>query len=51
MGFPRQESWAGLPFSFSGDLDPRIKPASPALADGFFFIGPPGMPKVGVTLC
>jgi len=27
MGFPRQESWSGLPFSFSRDLpNPGIKP-------------------------
>ena len=32
MGFSRQESWSGLPFSSPGDLpDPRIEPGSPAL--------------------
>ena len=32
MGFPRQESWSGLPFPSPGDLpDPGIKPGSPAL--------------------
>ena len=32
MGFPRQESWSGLPFSSPEDLlDPGIKPAAPAL--------------------
>ena len=32
----RQEHWSGLPFPIPGDLpDPGIKPASPALADGF----------------
>ena len=32
MGFPRQEYWSGLPFSFPVDLpNPRIKPAFPAL--------------------
>ena len=40
MGFPRQESWSGLPFPSPGDLpDPRIKPTSfapPALAGTFF---------------
>ena len=37
MGFSKQEYWRGLPFSSPGDLsDPVIKPASPALADGFF---------------
>ena len=34
MGFPRQEYWIGLPFSFPEDLhDPGIKPMSPAWAD------------------
>ena len=37
LGFSRQEHWSGLPFSPPGDLsNPRIKPASPALAGGFF---------------
>ena len=32
MGFPRQEYWSGLPFSFPGNLpDPGIKPGSPSL--------------------
>ena len=31
MGFPRPESWSGLPYPFPGDLpDPGIKPKSPA---------------------
>ncbi|CAI9168347.1 unnamed protein product [Rangifer tarandus platyrhynchus] len=31
MGFPRQESWSGLPFASPGDLpDPGIEPISPA---------------------
>ena len=35
--FSRQEYWSGLSFPPSGDLpDPGIKPASPALAGGFF---------------
>ena len=35
--FSRQEYWSGLPFPSPGDLtDPGIKPASPALAGGFF---------------
>ena len=30
IGFPRQEYWSGLPFSFPGDLpDPGIKLRSP----------------------
>ena len=36
MEFSRQEYWSGLPWP-PGDLpDPGIKPASPALAGGFF---------------
>ena len=32
MGFLRQESWNGLPFSSPGDLpDPGIEPGLPAL--------------------
>ena len=43
MGFPRQEYWSGLPFSSLGDLsDPRIEPASHALAGRFFTAEPPG---------
>ena len=43
MGIPRQESWMGLPFPSLGDLpDPRMEPASPALAGGFFIAEPPG---------
>ena len=35
--FSRQEYWNGLPGPPPGDLpDPGIKPASPALAGGFF---------------
>ena len=35
--FSRGELWSGLPFSSPGDLlDPGFKPASPALAGGFF---------------
>ena len=45
MGFPRQEYWSGLPFPSPGDiLNPGIKPASPALAGGFFTTEPPGKP-------
>ena len=43
--FPRQENWSGSPFPPPGDLpDPSIKPASPALAGGFFTAKPPGKP-------
>ena len=46
MGFPRQEYWSGLPFSFPGDLpDPVFKPASPALASRFFITERPGKPQ------
>ena len=47
MGFPRQEYWSGLPFPSLGDIsDHGIEPMSPALADGFFIIEPPGKPHV-----
>ena len=50
MGFPRQESWRGLPFPSPGDLpDPGIEPASPALAGRFFTTQPPGKPFDSVT--
>ena len=33
MGFPRQEYWSGLPFSYPRDVpNPGIEPVSPALA-------------------
>ena len=45
MGFPRQGYYSGLPFPSPEDLpSPGIKPASPALADGFFVIETPGKP-------
>ena len=37
VGFSTQEYWDGLPFPPPGDLsDPKIEPASPALAGRFF---------------
>ena len=43
MGFPRQEYWKGLSFPPPVDLPlPRIKPASSALAGGFFTTELPG---------
>ena len=37
IGFPRQESWSGLPFTRPWDLsNPGIEIMSPALAGGFF---------------
>ena len=45
MGFTRQEYWSGLLFSSPADLpDPRIEPASPALAGRFFTTAPPEKP-------
>ena len=45
MGYPRQECWSGLLFPPPGDLsNPRIEPASPASAGGFFTTEPPGKP-------
>ena len=50
MGFSRQEYWIELPFPSLGDLpDPGIKPASLALAGGFFATEPPGEPLSGET--
>ena len=50
MGFSRQEYWSGLPFLPPGDLPhPGIKPASPALADGFFTTEPPRKHEVPIT--
>ena len=38
MGFPRQESWSGLPFPSPGDFShPEIKPKYPALQTDFFY--------------
>ena len=45
MVFPQQEYWSRLPFPSPGDLsNPEIKPASPALAIGFFTTEPSGKP-------
>ena len=42
QGFPMQEYWSELPFPSPVDLpDPGIKPASLALAGGFFTTEPP----------
>ena len=50
MGFPRQESWSGLPSPPPADLtDPGIEIASPvvpALADRFFTAEPAGKPNI-----
>ena len=47
MGFSRQESWSGLLFPPPGYLPkPEIKPASPALAGGFFTTVPSGKPDI-----
>ena len=44
-----QEYWSGLPFPSPGALpDPGIKPASSALAGGFFTTEPPGKPGLGL---
>ena len=49
--FSRQDYCSELPFSSLGDLpDPGIKPASPALAGGFFTTEPPGKPECGNSL-
>ena len=42
MGFSRQESWSGLPFSSPGDLpDLEIEPGSPALEADALISEPP----------
>ena len=45
----RQKYWSGLPFAPPGNLPNKgtkpESPASPALAGGFFTIGPPGKPS------
>ena len=47
LGFPRQEYWSRLPFPSLGDLlDPRIEPATPSLAGGFFTTKPSGKPSM-----
>ena len=54
MGFSRQEYWSGLPFPPPGNLaDAGIKPASPALAGGFFTTAPLRKPHIYfmVDLC
>ena len=49
MGSSRQEYWSGLPFPSPGDLpDPGIKPASPALAAGFFIFVPSGKQRYNI---
>ena len=41
MGYPRQEYWSGLPYPSPEDLPHLgIRPASPALAGGFFTTEP-----------
>ena len=51
MGFPRQESWNGLPFPSPGDLpNPGIKPMVPALQADSLPAKPSGNPKNAVCL-
>ena len=51
-GFSRQEHWSGLPFPSPGDFpDSGIKPASPALAGGFFTTEPPWKPPYASFPC
>ena len=50
MGFPRQESWSGLPFPPSGDLpDPGIKPTSAAGQADSLPLSHQGGPKWGYS--
>ena len=49
-GISQQQYWSGLLFPSPGDLpNPGIKPASPALAGGFFTTEPPGNPTPPIT--
>ena len=51
MGFPRQEYWSGLPFSFPGDLsNPWIEPRSPELQVDSLLSKPPGKPPYELLL-
>ena len=43
VGFPRQESWSGVPFPSPGNLpDPGIEPRSPTLLADALLSEPPG---------
>ena len=47
VGFPRQESWSGLPFPSPGVLpDPGIEPRSPVLQEDTLTSEPPGKPLI-----
>ena len=46
MELSRQEYWSVLPFLPPGNLNPGIKPTSPALADAFFTTEPLGKPLI-----
>ena len=51
MEFPRQEYWRGLPIPSLWDLpEPRIEPASPALAGRFFTTETPGKPYLSTSI-
>ena len=54
VGFPKQESWSGLPFPPPGDLpNPGIESVSlmfPALAGGFLITEPLGKPHYIQTI-
>ena len=44
-GFPKQESWGGLPFPSPGDL-PNLGIKSPVLISNFFIAEPPEKPSL-----
>ena len=49
-GFHKQEYWSRLPFLCPGHLpDPRIKPGTPALADGILTTEPAGKPDLQLS--
>ena len=51
MGLSQQEYWSALTFPSPRDFpDPGIKPASPALAYGFFTTELPGKPHIMIHI-
>ena len=52
MGFPRQESWSGLPFPSPEDLpDTRIEPSSPTFQADSLPSEPPDCRLQGLLWC
>ena len=52
MGFPRQESWSGLPFPPPGDPpEPEIEPVSPAWQADSLTAELSGKPRFTIRKC